>query len=138
MEALPKYLIAILGAWLIANAVKITINFYREKRLSKRPIFSTGGMPSAHTAPAVALAAMIALSDGIDSVVFAIAFLFMIIVMTDAVQVRRAVGEQGELLRKTLKDGEKQPYFARGHTPLQVFVGALIGLLIGVLTYYLI
>jgi acid phosphatase family membrane protein YuiD len=137
MDWLSPYLIAIVIAWVVVNLIKLLIDFAKKKRLSKQPIFSTGGMPSAHTAPMVALATIIALIDGVGSVGFAISFLFAIVVMTDAVHVRRAVGEQGIALKKLLKKADKEPYIAKGHNLIEVIVGALIGLVVAIATYYL-
>ena len=138
MECLSIYLITVAVAWAIASLVKVIIYFIKKKRISKKPVFSTGGMPSAHTAPVVALTTIIAFVDGINSVVFAISLMFSIVVMTDAIFVRRAVGEQGEAIKKLLPKDVKQPYFARGHKPLEVLIGGLIGVIVGIATFLII
>ena len=137
MEWLSIYIIAIVVAWAIASLIKVTIFFIKKKRISKKPVFSTGGMPSAHTAPVVALTMVIALVDGFSSVAFAISALFSSVVIVDALQVRRAVGEQGEAINDLLPKNAKKPYFALGHKPLEVLVGAIIGVVVGIAAYVL-
>jgi len=137
MDGLSSYLIAIVVAWVIASLVKVIIDYIKKKKISKKTVFSTGGMPSAHTAPVVALTTVIALSDGVGSVLFAISALFSTIVIVDALQVRRAVGEQGKAINDLLPKKAERPYFARGHKPIEVFIGALIGVAVGIITYYI-
>jgi acid phosphatase family membrane protein YuiD len=137
MEWLSKYLIAIVAAWLIANLVKVIIYFIQNKEISQQPIFTTGGMPSTHTAPVAALTTIISLVDGVQSVAFAIVFVLAIITMTDAVKVRRAVGEQGEAITKLLSKNQPKPYFARGHKLTEVVVGAMIGIVVGITIYFM-
>jgi acid phosphatase family membrane protein YuiD len=134
MEWLSKYLVAIVAAWAIANLIKVAINFRREKKISKTPVLTTGGMPSAHTATVVALTTTIMLVDGLASVAFAIAFLFTVNTTIDALQFRRATGENGLAIQKLLPKSEKKPYLAIGHRPVEVFVGGVIGLVVGVAT----
>jgi acid phosphatase family membrane protein YuiD len=137
MEWLSKYIIAAVAAWVIANLVKVMIHFAQSKKISQQPIFNTGGMPSVHTAPVVSLTTTIGLLDGVQSPIFAIAAVFSIVVMTDAVKTRRAVGEQGKALQKLLPKSQKQPYSAIGHRPIEVFVGGIIGLAVGIAVAFL-
>jgi len=154
-------LIAAGVAYLVAEVVKIVILLIKNRRFRVREIFKSGGMPSSHTSTVVALAALVGLENGFGSPLFAIAAIFAIVVMTDATHVRRAVGEQGEVLRKLIDRDHKQegaisdlsretgagdektrdklpkPYFAKGHTPPQVLAGALIGVVIGLVVYLL-
>jgi acid phosphatase family membrane protein YuiD len=134
---LSKYLIAVAAAWIVASIIKVAIHFVRNKEISRRPVFSTGGMPSAHTAPVAALTTTVGLVDGVQSAVFAVALVFTIITMTDAIKVRRAVGEQGEALRKLLSKNQLKPYPARGHKLTEVIVGAIIGVVTGAATYFI-
>jgi acid phosphatase family membrane protein YuiD len=135
MEWLSVYLVAIVVAWAIASLVKVVIYFIKKKKISKEPVLTTGGMPSAHTAIVVALTTIIAFMDGINSVAFAISLVFSVIVMTDAVHVRRAVGEQGVAIKGLLSKNIKKPYFERGHKPSEMLVGALLGIVVGIATY---
>ncbi len=93
-------------------------------------------MPSAHSASVVALLTMIGGLNGVDSAIFAVAALFAAIVMYDSVMVRRSSGEQGESLKALLKEQKSRvriPRVAKGHTPLEVAVGALFGLVVGLI-----
>lgn len=96
-------------------------------------------MPSAHTASVVALMTVIGLKDGIENGLFAIAALFAAIVMYDSVMVRRSAGEQGKAIHsliRELKSNTRLPRAAKGHEPLEVAVGAIIGLGIGLFVFF--
>jgi len=130
---LSPYLLAPLCAWLLAQFLKL---FFRSgKTIDIYNLYRSGGMPSAHTAVVVSLATAVGLQVGFDSVDFAIATIFALIVIYDAMNVRYIVGEQGMLITKLLashKDlkGTKAPKIIRGHTLVEVLAGALLGVLI--------
>ena len=134
---------SVLG-WFIASVAKIIIILIREKRLDFRKLVASGGMPSSHSATVSALATAVARTDGLDSVSFAIAFIFAFIVMYDASRVRRAAGEQAKILNRLVNDLlENRPqYFTQnlkeliGHTPRQVIAGCLLGILIALSVPY--
>ena len=137
------FMCAVLG-WLIASFAKILIILIREKRLDFRKLVASGGMPSSHSATVSSLATAVAITDGLGSPAFALAFIFAFIVMYDAAGVRRAAGEQAKILNRLMNDiSENKPvYFTKdlkeliGHTPLQVIVGCLLGILIAVVVWY--
>jgi len=128
---------ALLG-WFIAQSLKIVTVLIKEKRLDFRKFVATGGMPSSHSATVSALAASIAKAEGARSVHFAIAFMLAFIVMVDATGVRRAAGEQAKILNQLMNEmPEDKPVYIKkklkeliGHTPFEVIVGALLGILI--------
>jgi len=128
---------SILG-WFVASVAKIMILLIREKRLDLRKLFASGGMPSSHSAAVSSLAAAVFKTDGLRSTSFAIAFMFAFIVMYDALGVRRAAGEQARILNQLVNNlSEHKPVYLKknlkeliGHTPLEVIVGALLGILI--------
>jgi len=130
------------AAWLIAQTIKVGIGVYKEKRFNFRWFVGTGGMPSSHTAAATALATSVGITYGFDSGLFAIAITFAVIVMSDAQGVRFSSGRQAALLNKMLDDiywkkkldEEKLKEFL-GHTPVQVWAGAVIGILVPLLLY---
>ena len=130
--------------WLCASVAKVVILFVRERRLDLRKIFASGGMPSSHSATVSSLAAAVAKTDGLESTVFAISFMFAFIVMYDASGVRRAAGEQAKILNQLVDNfSENKPAYMKknlkeiiGHTPLEVIVGALLGILIALLAPY--
>jgi uncharacterized protein len=144
-------LAALLGM-LIAQFVKIPIHFLTSKELKWNLMFSTGGMPSSHTASIISLTTAIALTTGFFSNEFAICVVVSTIVMHDALGVRRHAGYHAEVLNKLLVDFNslieslKNPNLKKtetrvklkellGHQPLEVFFGAMTGIIVGVLTY---
>ena len=139
MELSP-YLIAIAAAWVVAQGAKYVVTVWRSRSLANlRQLYLSGNMPSAHSASVVALATVVAAYEGVGSAVFAVAALFAAIVMYDAVMVRRSSGEQGAALRQLLKEQKSAvaiPRVAKGHTPVEVMVGALLGATIGLVVFF--
>ena len=131
------YLIAIAVTWIVAQGAKYIISIVRSGSIRNyRQLYLSGNMPSAHSASVVALLTMIGGLNGVDSAIFAVAALFAAIVMYDSVMVRRSSGEQGESLKALLKEQKSRvriPRVAKGHTPLEVAVGALFGLVVGLI-----
>ncbi len=130
---MSKYLVAPIVAWLVAQALKTIINTATEKKTRTSSLYESGGMPSGHAATVVALATTVLFGYGGDSVQFAIVAVFSSIVIYDAMMVRRSTGELGDAIVGLInKAGHaRQPHVSRGHTPLQVTAGAVIGLIIG-------
>lgn len=114
-------------AWLVAQLLKVIIATWKSENEATQPItfFSSGNMPSSHSAITVALLVVTAGLDGVHSATFGIAFVLTSIVIYDAINVRRAVGEQGEIIRKLAKSALF--YTALGHRPSEVLAGACIG-----------
>ena len=135
-----SYLLAPLVAWSIAQAAKLLLTSYRQKRLNLRVLAATGGMPSSHSAIVMGLTTAIGKYAGITSAPFAIALIFTFVVMYDAAGLRRAAGRQAEVLNRLVEDlvnmrgvQEQRLRELLGHTPLEVIVGALIGLVVGLI-----
>ncbi len=126
-------------AWLGAHIIKyIVTSINNEKQTLRAYLFSSGGMPSAHSAAVVAMTTIIALKDGIDSGLFGMALLFAVIIMYDAIKVRRSSGEQGLVIHKLIKETKSRitlPRVAKGHTPTEVAAGALLGAIIGFIVF---
>lgn len=137
---LSPYIIAILVAWCVAQGAKYLIVAIRERSLkSVRHLYLSGNMPSAHSASVISLLTVIALRDGMQSGLFGVAALFAAIVMYDAVMVRRSSGEQGIALRALLKETKSTqplPRVAKGHTPVEVVVGACLGVVSGLVVFF--
>jgi len=138
-----KVLIITLIVWIVAQTVKVIIGVIQEKRFNFKWFIGTGGMPSSHAAGATALATTSGLYLGFDSVAFALAAVFALVTMFDAQGVRRATGQQAQILNKILDDiywrgkvESEQLKELIGHTPTQVFVGLLLGLIVSVFLYY--
>ncbi|HRF28867.1 MAG TPA: divergent PAP2 family protein [Candidatus Saccharibacteria bacterium] len=140
MQGLSPYLLSILAGWVIAQGLKYVFAVLKSRDLigNVRQLYLSGNMPSAHTATVVALATVIGLKDGVDSALFALAALFAAIVMYDAMMVRRSSGEQGLALQQLigeLKSKVLLPRAAKGHTPLEVVTGLVIGVIIGIVVF---
>lgn len=126
-------------AWAIAQILKAVIILIVERRFDFSRIWGGGGMPSSHSAFVCACAASIGRMYGVDSPLFALAAVVAIVVMYDASNVRRAAGQQAEILNYIMENWKdmRPEFFTKelktllGHTPLQVFFGALLGLAIG-------
>jgi acid phosphatase family membrane protein YuiD len=139
MRALSPYLLAIIVAWLIAQGAKYLLVVVKQRRFDHlRQLYLSGNMPSAHSATVTALTIVVGLRDGIESGLFGLTILFAAIVMYDAMMVRRSSGEQGEALQRLIKEQKSSislPRAAKGHTPLEVVVGALLGGVIGLVVF---
>lgn len=131
--------VAFIG-WLVAATIKRLLYMagYNTGALGGNSYYS-GGMPSAHSATVVALTTLVGLSHGIHSVVFGICVVLSVVVIYDAITVRFSSGEQGDALNKLIKksnSGVKQVRVAHGHTELEVLVGSLIGVLVGLVVFF--
>ena len=139
-EIISPYLITIFVAWFGTHIVKyITVLIKKEKYGFRSHLFISGGMPSSHSTTAVALMTIIGFRDGISSGLFALSVLFALIVMYDAVKVRRSSGEQGTAICELIKEQKssiKLPRVAKGHIPLEVIIGAIFGVLIGAVVFF--
>lgn len=139
MEHISPYILAVIAGWIVAQGLKYVISAAKDRSLKNlRQLYLSGNMPSSHSATVVALLAVIACRDGIQSGLFGLAALFAAIVMYDAVMVRRSSGEQGEALQALIKEQKSKvplPRAAKGHTPVEVAVGAVIGAVIGYIVF---
>lgn len=137
--AISPYLIAIIVAWLLAHVIKYAIATYQGKRLDlTHQLFISGGMPSSHAATVVAVWMVILLRDGAQSGLFGLATLFVLIVAYDSVKVRRSSGEQGAAIQELIREQHSKvamPRAAKGHTPLEVLAGTILGVLIGYVVF---
>ncbi|MBE7030366.1 MAG: divergent PAP2 family protein [Ruminococcaceae bacterium] len=126
-------------SWFVAQLIKIILVMITTRKLDLSRMFGSGGMPSSHSSGMVALSAMVLRTCGFSSVEFAICFSFSLVVMYDAAGVRRATGKHATIINRMMKlyndgeniFGEKSLKELIGHTPLQVVMGALLGLIIG-------
>lgn len=130
MQEWMFYPLSTFSAIIIAHIIKEIIYIWKHKTFSLHTLFfETGGMPSAHSAGIIALTTTLFYLEGISEPTFWIGVFFSAVVLRDAFGVRRAVGEQAQLLNilsKQLKLEEKV-HLVLGHTPLQVTMGALLG-----------
>jgi len=139
-------LISAVVAWLVAQGLKVIINFSLHRTFDPGFLFSSGGFPSSHSATVTALATGVGKYYGWSSPIFAIAIVFAMIVMYDAAGVRRAAGKQAEVINKLVADLYQQMSHLSlerltqerlkeliGHTPIEVLAGAIVGITIGFL-----
>jgi len=131
-------------AGLIAQIIKFFIKGNKTK-FSLKNIAAYAGMPSGHTAIVISLATITGLELGPDSPIFAFSVIFAIIIIRDALGLRRYLGQHGKTLNRLVKDlgedemlDESYPHLLEkiGHTPLQVLAGSLIGFAVSILGYY--
>lgn len=132
-----KIILTLLFAGFGAQLIKLLLFWFRHKKLSWHDLIVTGGMPSSHAAFVVSLATIIYLIEG-ASTSFAVSLVLAFIVIRDAFGVRRSIGEEGHLLTQLIKKLKLKAriHYALGHTPLQVFVGSLLGFITALLVYY--
>lgn len=119
----------------VAQIIKFFFHLIVKRQVDLRLFTTTGGMPSSHAAGVMGLSTAVGLIKGFDSIIFAVALGYAFIVMYDAAGVRRAAGKQAACLNRIIMDIYKQDLQEAGgklkellgHTPLQVFIGALFG-----------
>ena len=135
-----RYIVLPLVAWAIAQGTKVLRDSVRRRRLYLRGLTEMGGMPSSHSAMVMGLTTAIGRFNGATSPIFALALIFSFVVMYDAAGVRRAAGRQAALLNRLVDDlfsqrgvREEQLRELLGHTPVEVLVGAVLGIAIGLI-----
>lgn len=146
-------LVAALSAIVIAQVIKVPIRFIFTREFTPGLVFGTGSMPSSHSAAVSALTTAIGITEGVSSIPFAIAFVFSVITMFDALGIRREAGEHAIILNQLVKDFQyfideashwrkKEEYekiaelkTLLGHKPIEVFVGALTGIAIAFIMF---
>ena len=133
-----KYIIIPISTWFFIQLFKLIYDLVKTKKFNFKRILGAGGMPSSHTAVVTSLATMIGLNEGFESPLFAVSVIFACVVMYDATGVRRAAGKQAQLLNKIIETPgltkvqvSERLVEALGHTPMQVVVGAGIGIFVG-------
>ena len=125
-------------AWLIAQLIKAATDLAIQRKINVRRLLGSGGMPSSHTAYVTTLAIAVAKAEVIKSPLFAVCLAFAMVVMHDAAGVRRAAGKQAKLLNALMTTHFPGEAFNErlkeliGHKPLEVLVGAIFGVLMGV------
>lgn len=133
-----KVALAVLLAGFGAQLLKLIIFFFRHKSLTWHDLVVTGGMPSSHSAFVISLVTIIYLEEGL-STIFVVSLVLALIVLRDAFGVRRTVGMEGKQIEKLLKLNKIKSkfHYSMGHTPLQVVIGAGIGLAVSLLVFFL-
>lgn len=139
-----RIFMAAIAGWFVAQILKTAIHMWFNRKFVAERLVGSGGMPSSHSATVCALAAAAGIEYGGGSFQFAMAAVFAIVVMYDAMGVRRETGIQAKVLNEMMemfvKMGEEMSVEDKlkefvGHTPLQVIIGALLGILVAVFIY---
>lgn len=135
-----KYIIVPFFVWFGIQLFKFIYDLVKSKKFNFKRLMQAGGMPSSHSGVVISLTTMIGKNVGINSPLFAVALIFSFIVMYDAAGVRRAAGKQAKLLNKIVETPRltslqvsERLVEVLGHTPVQVIVGAAIGVIVGLL-----
>ena len=135
-----KFIYIPIFIWFFIQSFKVIWDLVATKKFNFKRILGAGGMPSSHSAVVTSLTVLIGKSEGLDSPIFALSFIFAMVVMYDAAGVRRAAGKQAHLLNKIIEtpgltnvEVQERLVEVLGHTPLQVIVGATIGIIVGLI-----
>lgn len=126
--------------WCTVQILKFIFDLISHKEVNFKRLYGSGGMPSSHSATVMSLTTVAGITEGFDSAMFAACFVFSLIVMYDAAGVRRAAGKQARVLNQIIenrKDINIQEKLVEllGHTPIEVFVGAIFGVVEAVALY---
>ena len=137
-----QVLVSSVTGWVVAQFLKTIIDCMLNKSFSPERLVGSGRMPSSHSSTVCALVVSSGLCFGVSSFEFAVSFILAAIVMYDATGVRRETGKQAKLLNMIMEQDifklnmeqfqEKLKEFV-GHTPLQVFAGAILGVILALL-----
>ena len=122
--------LATLVAWFGAQLVKLAVHTARTRRIELTVLWCPGGMPSSHSAAAVAMTLSVLFTEG-TSALFVVSAFAAALVIYDALTLRRAVGAQGQILNKLIKERKFRPEL--GHKPAEVAVGIALGAIVALL-----
>ena len=141
-----RILISSIIGWAVAQFGKVFVNFVLTRRVRLSLLFADGGMPSAHSATVASLCCAVGLYQGFDSAIFALAAIFAVVVLRDAVGVRRYVGVHAFTLNQMSDAFNKAIGYellsndlneSQGHTLRQVAAGCVTGIVVALLVYYI-
>ena len=144
----PVFLSAV-TSWFLAQLIKTIVALLRSRKQSFRDILETliwrsGGMPSSHSALVASLTMSVGFAEGADSNLFIVTLFVAFIIMRDSLGVRRSSGVQGRVLNslgrsvsENIKIDFRPVKEVHGHEPLEVVIGALLGMLISAAFFYL-
>jgi acid phosphatase family membrane protein YuiD len=137
-----RIFVASISSWFTAQVLKVVLGVLKDRRFNFKWLISSGGMPSSHVAVSACLTASIGLYYGFDSGLFAMALCFAAITMFDAQGVRWHSGKQAQALNRILEDiysnkGIQEAPLKQliGHTPIEVYAGMALGIVMAVLFY---
>ncbi len=135
-----RFVILPLVVGVIVQVYKFFFYFIKTGKPDFQWLTATGGMPSSHTASVMALSTLVGLKEGFNSPIFGVSLFFSLIIMYDAAGLRRAAGQQAEVINRILEEfsefhriREERLKELLGHTPMEVIVGAVVGILFALL-----
>lgn len=141
-----RLLWSVASAWFLAQGLKIIFSFLKENKLNLLRFIEPGGMPSSHAAMVTALLIGVGIKEGVSSTIFIVTLIFSLAIIYEAIGVRRAVGEQAEILNQLIKkaaykkevklrEKEEEKYLKEtiGHRPLEALIGSIIGLIMSLI-----
>ncbi len=139
------YLLTPIVAFTLAQGTKVFLRSFHHK-ITWHDLFAYSDMPSGHTAVVISLVTILGLKLGVSSPIFATAFVYATIVITDAIGLRNYLGQHGKTLNVLVKDLKEDEFLDRyypkqleriGHTPIQVIVGALVGIATSLISFWI-
>jgi len=132
-----KFVVIALASGLIAQIIKVFSYFLQNRKLNLKRMFETGGMPSSHASTSSTITILVGLNAGFNSIIFTTTLFFSLVIMYDAAGLRRAAGKQAAVLNKIIDEFQQTKHLREerlmellGHTPLEVFFGAILGVLV--------
>ena len=139
MINLSPYVMVVVASLVISQLLKYLLLLGRRRTFDPvRQIYASGSMPSTHGTAVVSMLTVVGLKEGTDSGLFGLMLLIAVIVMYDTVMLRRSVGDQGRAMQEliqSIKSAVALPHSAKGHTPVELLIGALLGFLIGIVVF---
>jgi len=139
------YLLTPIVAFTLAQGTKVFLRSFHHK-ITWHDLFAYSDMPSGHTAVVISLVTILGLKLGVSSPIFATAFVYATIVITDAIGLRNYLGQHGKTLNVLVKDLKEDEFLDHyypkqleriGHTPIQVIVGALVGIATSLISFWI-
>ncbi len=131
------YLISVVVAIAINKIIKLILAIAHKEKITMAVLVRSGDMPSDHSAAVSSVVTTIGLLNGLKSPVFGLGLCLALIVMYDAMNVRLSTGEQGLALNQLLKRHRKKLLdVPQGHEPLEVVMGAVVGLVASFMTFW--
>jgi len=136
-------LVAALAAWTLAQIIKLPLEYWLHHEWNWHLLLSSGGMPSSHSAMVTAVTIAIGLTQGFASPIFAIAFVVAMVVIYDAIGVRRQAGDHARVLNLMIDElltghplAEKELKEMLGHTPREVVAGITLGIIVAIVVVH--
>ncbi len=142
--AFNQSLIAALAANILAQIIKFIVGYIKNRRWDWILLLRAGGMPSSHSALVAGVAHSLGLTVGFDSPIFSLAFVLAVVVIYDATGIRRQAGKHAHIINRMITElssghplKQEQLREVLGHTPMEAFVGTILGILVAQVVWWL-